>query len=839
MPNYVPGVGNPSAKLMFVGEAPGKSEDFAREPFVGPTGQLLDEICREIGLERSSLYITNVIKYRPPDNKLYRLKEIGINIEDCIAQLWDEINTIKPNCIVGFGNLALKALAGKGNGFKGIMNWRGSVLKSVGLDYKVVPTIHPAALLHSDEELGDDRKFGEKKKGPLSYSYRHILKLDLLRAVEESQSNLYDPPSKVVEIARDAVSLQRFLDVYEDRVRYPYVSVDIEVVRSIPFCIALAFNNWHAISIPLLNIFEWQNIEGIHEHQLAEMWMIVAQLLDSKVKVIGQNFKFDQRQLSRLCWMHVRNFYCDTSLLAHSIHAEFPKSLAFLTSIYTKQAYYKDEGKEFDWKKDKIERILNYNGLDACVTFEVFEQLSKDAQEMIIPGFPNWSEDFARAYTTELHEFYYDLEDVGFKVDVRRGKELVKIYEARVAATQKALNDIAGWEVNVGSPKHMAQLVYNQFKFPVRKGTSEEILVALMANTKKMTPEMKRALELALTLRREKLSLKKNFKAKADYDGRMRTVYRIAGTETGRSSTAILQPPVRPEKIGMPFHTMTKHGDVGTEIREKFIADDGYVIVETDMSQAEARIVALLGEDAKQLEMFAKKIDVHKVTAAMIFGVDIQIVNKGMRFIGKTCRHAGNYDMRKHRFMELVNTEAKRQHIDVNLSEWKAGKYLETFHGFSPSIRGVFHLEVQRALENNNRILVNPFGRYRQFFDRWGEGLFKEAYAHIPQSTVPDHLRLAGLRAKDRFRTAGIDARFVVEAHDALVSLVRIRDVDKYVKIIHEEIEVPIDFSHCTIRRGSLVIPAETKLGMSYKTCDTKGCNTCAGMHDYVFPEAA
>jgi DNA polymerase-1 len=316
----------------------------------------------------------------------------------------------------------------------------------------------------------------------------------------------------------------------------------------------------------------------------------------------------------------------------------------------------------------------------------------------------------------------------------------------------------------------------------------------------------------------------------------MRTVYNIAGTETGRSSTSILKPPVRPVKMGLPFQTMTKHGDVGTELREEFIADEGYMIVETDMSQAEARIVALLGNDFKLLDMFHRKVDIHKVTAAMIFQVAIDQVNKGMRFIGKTCRHAGNYDMGKHRFMELVNTEAKRQHIDINLSEWKAGKYLDAFHAFSPNIRGVFHLEIQNALEQNSRILVNPFGRYRQFFDRWGKELWKEAYAHIPQSTVPDHLRRAGLRAKDRFSRDGIDARYVVEAHDALVSLVKISDVERYVRVMHEEIEVPIDFTYCTVSRGLLVIPAETKVGLSYKTCDVKGCPGCLGLHDYLLP---
>lgn len=810
--NYVPGIGPSDSPLMFVGEAPGAAEDFQGMPFVGPTGDLLTEICNEIGLDRRTVYTTNVIKYRPPDNKLKRLKEIDVNIEDSISQLWNEIVAINPNCIVGFGNLALKALTGKGNGFAGIMKWRGSCIKSVSMDYKVVPTIHPAALLHTDGELTDDN-FKGKQKGPLKYSYRHILKLDLMRAVKQSESRIYNPPERVIEIARDYVTLQRFLDLYQGK---DIVSVDIEVARSIPICIGLAFNNWHAISIPLLDIFSWQNLEGVHDHELAALWGLVADLLVSDIKVIGQNFKFDQRQLASLCGFRVKNFYCDTSLFAHALHSEFPKALEFTTSIYTEEPYYKEEGREFDWKRDSVDRLLKYNARDACVTFEVYEEMMKDARELIVSGFPNWVDEFVFGHQMKLHKFYYDLEGIGLKTDPVKQKDIVKLYEGKVAFAQAELDKLAGWAVNVNSPKQCAILVFNQLKLPTRKGTSEDVLVALMANTKKLSSDARRMLELILEIRRLHMA-KQKVGAKVDYDGRMKTIYNICGAETGRSSTQQLKPPVRPEKMGLPFQTITKHGDIGTEIREMFIADDGYVFVETDMSQAEARIVALFARDDYLLKLFAEKSDIHSITTTWLFGISLPQVTKELRFIGKTVRHAGNYDLGKHRLMELVNTGAKGLNLDINISEYKAGIILNKFHQFSPNLRGVFHKEIQDALQNNSRILVNPFGRYRQFFDRWDVHLWKEAYAHLPQSTVPDQLRRAGQCANTRFKRDSIDARFVLEAHDALVGLVREDQVREYVTIMHEEIAKPIDFSRCTLPRGELSIPAESKVGRNYK----------------------
>jgi uracil-DNA glycosylase family 4 len=842
MPNYVPGKGPANAKLMFVGEAPGQVEDYQREPFVGPTGFLLNECLKEVGLERRDIYITNVIKYRPPDNKLRRLGELLgpdgqplTTIDKSISQLWDEIRAINPKIIVSLGNLALRAVFGKGDGFKGVTKWRGSYLPTVSMDYCGVATIHPAALLHNDAELNDDMPAG-KSKGPLKYSYRHVLKLDLLKAKRLLDEPKYNPPQRLLEICRDVVQLERFLEQYKD---CDTVSVDIEVLKSIPFCIGLAFNSWHAMSIPILNVFSWQNLEGLHDHQLAEMWRLVAVLFESGVKVIGQNFKFDQGQLERICGFRIKNFHCDTGLLAHALHPEFPKALEFTTSIYTNEAYYKDEGREFDWKKDKIDKFLTYNARDAAVTFEVYEEMMKDAGELKVKGFPNWREEFVLGHQMSLHTFYYELENVGFAFDIERQRELSRIYEDKILEAQNELDILAGWHVNTRSPKDVPKLVFEQLKYPFRRNCNEEILVSLISNhSYKKVDGAARMLELVLLIRRLRLNKKKIFEARTDYDGRMRTVYAITGTETGRSSTKILQPPVRPEKIGTPFHTLTKHGDIGSEAREPYISDPGYVLIETDMSQAEARIVALFANDEKLLRLFREKADIHKITAAIIFGIPIQDVNKELRFIGKTCRHAGNYDMGKRRLMELVNTDAKKYKINISISEWRAGILLDKFHAFSPNIRGVFHTQVQEALISNNRVLVNPFGRYRQFFDRWGRELFKEAYAQLPQSTVPDHLRRAGIRAKQRFALEGIDARFIVEAHDALVGLVKIEHADRYTSIVHEEIETPIDFSRCTLSRGQLVIPAESKIGTSYKECDIRNCPGCKFLHKYELKRA-
>jgi len=255
------------------------------------------------------------------------------------------------------------------------------------------------------------------------------------------------------------------------------------------------------------------------------------------------------------------------------------------------------------------------------------------------------------------------------------------------------------------------------------------------------------------------------------------------------------------------------------------VPDPGYCILEVDLSQAEARVVAILARDDEMLQLFNTS-DVHKITATWVFESPIDKIDANMRYIGKRVRHAGAYGMKKHRFVEVVMSDAFKFKMDIHLSEWKAGEMLKKFHAHSPKIQGVFHAEVIEAVRD--RVLVTPFGRKRTFFERWGDELFKEAFAHIPQSTVSDHLKSAALRIKHRLP----DLRIFVEAHDSISSLVLLEDVDRVARIMKEELETPIDFAKCTLSRGKLVIPCEFKIGYhNWKDMEDYKCSTIVDQH--------
>lgn len=146
------GEGNPKAELMFIGEAPGAEEDATGRPFVGAAGKLLDKIIAAIGLKREDVYISNVVKCRPPNNR----KPTSDEMTACEPFLFNEIEIVKPKLIVTLGATPLTCLLGIK---EGITKTRGQFYDFYGIP--VMPTFHPAYLLRDPEkkrEVWDDMK---------------------------------------------------------------------------------------------------------------------------------------------------------------------------------------------------------------------------------------------------------------------------------------------------------------------------------------------------------------------------------------------------------------------------------------------------------------------------------------------------------------------------------------------------------------------------------------------------------------------------------------------------------------------------------------------------------
>ena len=163
----VPGEGNPHARLMFIGEGPGRDEDLTGRPFVGRAGQLLDKMIAAIGLSREDVYIANVVKCRPPQNRAPEMDEVAA----CMPYLRAQVGLIRPQVIVLLGSSALGAILGPEHR---ITRERGAWIERKGVFF--MPTFHPAALLRD-----------ESKKRPVWEDLKKVR--DKLQELEANEPN--------------------------------------------------------------------------------------------------------------------------------------------------------------------------------------------------------------------------------------------------------------------------------------------------------------------------------------------------------------------------------------------------------------------------------------------------------------------------------------------------------------------------------------------------------------------------------------------------------------------------------------------------------------------------
>jgi len=332
-----------TAKIVLIGEAPAKSEIYEGRPFVGAAGQVLNECLESAGILRSECYLTNVFDfmvkkgqgsskaniYDPETDVLLWSPRSGLTKAADIHKdrLWQELNQTRANVIVPCGGPALEAVCG----LRGITKWRGSIVpatRATGAPAprKCVPTIHPANALYG------------------MYTVRYIIRSDMERAAKESAFPEINRPQYEFPMHLTFEKCMDYLDWL--RKNCNPIAVDIEVAHKQVSCIAYAWSPLEAVSIPY-------GMGGWSLQQEAALWRATAVLLeDESITKIFQNGAFDVQFLFQVHDILVQGNLEDTMIANHIMYADFPKSLAFLASIYTDQPYWKDMVKHGEIDKE-------------------------------------------------------------------------------------------------------------------------------------------------------------------------------------------------------------------------------------------------------------------------------------------------------------------------------------------------------------------------------------------------------------------------------------------------------------------------------------------------------
>ncbi len=701
----VKGFGPRDAKIVLIGEAPGRDEDREGVPFVGTSGQLLDRMLVEAGVDREKCYVDNVMQVRPPGNNFgvfYEDKKRTRPLPPLVegrARLVKDLMLINPNVVVALGGEALKALTP----YMGVKNWRGSIIYPSKLGgVKVIPTYHPAGIMRN-------------------WIWRQIAVCDLAKTKKQSFVQKFEPPSRALfDDPRLIDTIQRWTETILKSAKY--ISFDIET-RGLEddadiACISFATTPWRSWCFPLLTRDKKRDYWKSTSDEM-EVWRCISRILGSDIPKVAQNANFDITHLERH-GIHVDNLWMDTMNAHHLCYPELPKALDFQTSIYTNEPYYKWMSSSDLWK---------YCNLDASVTLEVAFALEGEMKELKVDRF----------YRQVLHPLITPLRMIqgyGVRINAKRKQELSEEAGGRIKQMQEKLEAAVGHELNVSSPKQVAKFLYEELNIPPRykKGrvtTDEDALDALNAKYNL------KVLGLIIKIRKVKVLKSTFLDAKPCADGRMRTHYIISGTDTGRLASKDVN-----------LQNVPK-GDA----RSFFLPDRGCKFIGVDLSQAEARLVAYLSEDIHFMKVFEEGGDVHRKNASNIFRIDEEDVTPKQRFLGKKLVHAGNYGVGHGKFSK-----------ETGLSYADSKKALYTYYATYPKLK-IWHLKVENTLKKT-RVLETPLGRRRAFFDRWGADMFRKAYAFVPQSTVGDYTNM-GLTKLHYCLPK--EARIVLQIHDAIV----------------------------------------------------------------------
>ncbi len=704
---------------------------------------------------------------RPRGNKFKNLAPELVKVET--AHLKEDILKVRPNVIVPLGNVPLKVIMGH----TGITNWRGSVLYSEEFHCKVIPTIHPAAILRN-------------------WDYHPLVRVDLCKVLKESTTPNVVKKERVVDVLISEEEIRREMErlgEFEGMVAF-----DIETTRGELHMTSIAFatSPTHAIVIPF-TIDTHDPYWDVETHYRILQY-INTFMKNKGVKKVAQNATFDMGVLQWRYGIKTEGLVLDTMCAFHTLNPELRKSLNIQRSIYTDQPYYDH------WAKMGDGAFWRYNGYDAMVTLEVAERELKELEEMDLRAF----------YYKHVHpliDVLLQMQLRGVRIDVELREKMKEEHEAKFALWEMKLDEMVGYEINALSPQQLAVLLYDEMKLPVqrvrgtRKVTTNAAAIAFLSK-RYPSPEF----EAILAIRRHSkiIGTYLDVPLKA---GRIHTSYNIGGSvkevgvagdirvksapETGRISSS--------ESIVVGSGTNLQNQP--EEVRCIFLPDPGYIFVEADLKQAEAMVVAYDAQDEAMMAVFAAGKDIHAMNAARIYRKRVEDITKEERFFGKKHCHALNYKEGPKTFAAMTG-----------LPYGEAVAIRNAYYDASPRIQR-WHMEVEDQI-NKFRRMKTPMGRKRQFHGRRGDDRVRKAIAYVPQSTVADVLNLALIRLEKEIREYKLDWKILLQVHDSMVFQIPVKQaliLDYVCKVLEVCFDIPI-----TIHNRRLLIPFDVKVGKDW-----------------------
>lgn len=777
-------LGPSNSALMIVGDFPSQYEVSRQSPLIGPSGDLLDSMLHEAGLTRTSCFSTVLCQQagpykdpyswvdtrkKPKDGSFLAWKDCWAHsaIVDGEARLRQHILLVKPKVVIALGNLPLKALCGKW----GVKSWRGSTLQAEidGHRFKVIPTYHPATVQRD-------------------WALRAIVVQDFRRVLKESGSGEVIVPEKKFIIRPNfsaAVSYLQtlLLSLGRGPVR---ISCDIETRAGHIACIGYATSRKEAICIPMMCV---ERKDGYWDPLQEEvLWGLMRQIhRHPNARVFGQNFLYDAQYFYRFLFLDV-GWWFDTMVAHHCTFPGMQKSLDFLASMHCEHyVYWKDDGKEWD-KGLGEEQLWAYNCDDCVNTYEIME--SQWAALQTSPRLQSvW--DFQQ---NTLVPLLFRAMNRGVRVNVKDKARLAKELRQEITAREEWLFQVTGQHLNIKSSLQMKNFFYEDCRFKpiINRKTGQPTLDDKALETIAVRePAIRPVIRRIQELRSLGVFLSTFVEARLDRDGRMRSSYNPAGTDTFRLSSS-----TNAFWSGINFQNIPKGSEPDDHlalqlpnIRGLYVPDEGQTMFDMDLDRADLQVVVWESDDEELRQALREGIDLHSLNAKTLFGLscsvgEVKKLHNDKRALAKSWVHGTNYG-------GGARTMAKTCGLTVHMAEKLRARWFQAHPGIE-----AWHKRTEHQLQTH-RYVENRFGYRYTFFDRIDAAL-PQALAWVPQSTVGVVINKAW--AQIAARVPGVE--ILIQVHDSLVGQFPTDQAESIVPKILDAARIVIPY------KKPLIIPA-------------------------------
>ncbi len=804
--------GSPTAKIMIVGEAPGKTEVETGLPFMGASGNLLEELLGSAGMHRSQAFITNVVRERPPkndirnffadlvrdrtpDHTLINGQWADKRVQFGIDLLQKEIALVKPEMIIALGNVAMWAITGEW----GIKKWRGSELQGElnGVKFQCIPTYHPAAV------------FREQSLKPL-------IALDLRRVARKLPNGreVKRPPWRFIVRPSFEQAQQTLLGIWaqlEKSSSPQKISADIETRAGHIACVGLAWSYLDAICIPLMCV---ERLTGYWTRD--EEWRLVklvqAILTHPRAHVVGQNWNYDRQYFHRWHW-YTPNLGSDTMAKHHSWRSVGPKGLGHLSSLYCDfHRYWKDDGRLWDPSMDE-EKFWAYNCEDCVRTLEV-----DDALDQVIraetPSWPKLPE--VVAFQHKIHKPVFRMMMRGFRISHREKDRMGSALVQRAAEIQAEINYLAKTSLNVGSSPQMQDFFYRVLQMtPIKKRNDEGFYVPTVDDDALVTlagrePLIRRLVARIQALRSARTFISNYINMRPDIDGRMRCSFGVAATVSYRFNSSENAFGSGRNLQNVPTGEELEDAIIPLpNIRRLFIPDPNRIIFDLDGDSADLRIVTW-ESDCKQMKAYFAEGKKPYIEVAREFYHD-PTIQKNMTLADGRKVPNPKYALMK-AFCHGTNYGGTAPGLAsrVGLLVHEAERTQKWYFGMCPEIKA-WQDEIRKQIHGRGWI-ENPFGYRVYFMDRISHETENEALAWTPQSTVGQIIN----RVMDQLDTNLDWCELLLQVHDSLTGQFPnwLGDRAKREILEHSRVVVPC-------RSGDMIVPMGLKTSdISWGDCE-------------------